>query len=274
MTERVLDATVAAIRRAFPNLEDASLGEEYSYHSLPLCVIDAVFSMGVRYASAQKAVRSWCQSQEPQWPLRSSDPRPPHKISDFLRLTADVEGEDLSRRFFGGNRHRTSSKSGIMKADAVVRYARALHDCGIDDFADIRDVDRAARARSSVAVIPGHGSGISFDYLLMLAGDDNGVKADRWIVRFVAEAAGLPDVSPSRAARAIVEASDVLAREYPGLTPRVLDRLVWGVRDGQRNGRRGPRQRRADTPLTIDEARRRLARTFGVDPERVKITIE
>jgi hypothetical protein len=30
----------------------------------------------------------------------------------------------------------------------------------------------------------------------------------------------------------------------------------------------------SDAPLTIAEAKRRLAQTFGVDPESVKITIE
>ena len=32
------------------SLEHARLGEEYFYQSLPLCVIDAVFSIGVRYS--------------------------------------------------------------------------------------------------------------------------------------------------------------------------------------------------------------------------------
>ena len=31
-------------------LEDVKLGDEFYYQSLPLCVIDAVFSIGVRYS--------------------------------------------------------------------------------------------------------------------------------------------------------------------------------------------------------------------------------
>jgi len=275
--DRISEATVAAIRKNIANIEQAALGPEYTYQSLPLCIIDAVFSIGVRYSNAQKAVRSWCGAQVPPWPIHRSDLSPPHKISEFLRITNGVEGVELSRRFFGGNRQRTSPKSGILKADAVVHFARALHRCGIDDFADILDGKRVARARSSVGAIPGQGSGLSFDYLLMLAGDDGGVKADRMIRRFVADAAGQRDISPAEATRAVVEATNVLALEYRNLTPRLLDRLIWGYQSAQRDGNRKYRQRlegRAEAPLTIEEARRRLALTFGVQPSNIKIVIE
>ena len=36
------------------------LGREYFYQSLPLCVIDAVFSIGVRYAGVKKVVSRYC----------------------------------------------------------------------------------------------------------------------------------------------------------------------------------------------------------------------
>ena len=58
-----------AVRRNIPNLAAARLGKEYEYHSLPLCVIDAVFSIGVRYRNTQKAVDAWCASQTPEWTI-------------------------------------------------------------------------------------------------------------------------------------------------------------------------------------------------------------
>ena len=36
------------------DLGSIDLDREYGYSHLPLCVIDAVFSMGVRYSSTQK----------------------------------------------------------------------------------------------------------------------------------------------------------------------------------------------------------------------------
>ena len=37
------------------NLKDANLSDEYFYQSLPLCVIDAVYSIGVKYAGKLSA---------------------------------------------------------------------------------------------------------------------------------------------------------------------------------------------------------------------------
>ena len=42
-------------------LATASLGKEYYYQSLPLCVIDAVFSIGVKYKSVQNVVARYCE---------------------------------------------------------------------------------------------------------------------------------------------------------------------------------------------------------------------
>ena len=53
-------ARIAGKARSVLNLSDAQLGAEYTYHSLSLCVIDAVFSIGVRYAGVQAVVQNYC----------------------------------------------------------------------------------------------------------------------------------------------------------------------------------------------------------------------
>ncbi len=231
--DEVVKATVAAIRAKIRGLGQAALGPEYSYHSLPLCVIDAVFSIGVRYRNAQKAVESWRIAQRPNWPKYSTAAEARHTIADLIRATDGYDGVALAQRFFGGNRQRTSSRSGILKADAVVRFAKALQQAGVEDFPDIRDAARAERASQAVRSIPGQGSGLSFGYLLMLSGDDSSVKPDRMLCRFVAEAAGRPDILPHSARDAVVEAARVLAPEFPNLTPRLLDHLIWSYQRDQ-----------------------------------------
>lgn len=42
-------------------LATASLPDEYFYQSLPLCVIDAVWSIGVRYAGVRRVVDRYCE---------------------------------------------------------------------------------------------------------------------------------------------------------------------------------------------------------------------
>ncbi len=53
--------TITAYCRTKLDLTQAILTDQaYSYYSLPLCVIDAVFSIGVRYSSTEATVRRFC----------------------------------------------------------------------------------------------------------------------------------------------------------------------------------------------------------------------
>lgn len=42
------------------NLRNAKLGNEYYYQSLPLCIIDALFSIGIKYQTTQSVVQKYC----------------------------------------------------------------------------------------------------------------------------------------------------------------------------------------------------------------------
>jgi hypothetical protein len=92
------------------DLPNVKLTDEYFYPSLPLCVIDAVFSIGVRYGTVRRVVAAWRAVHQP------------NTISDALLATACLTGEELARAYFGGNRQRTSTHNGILKADAVIRF--------------------------------------------------------------------------------------------------------------------------------------------------------
>lgn len=111
-----------------------------------------------------------------------------------------------------------------------MRIAKVLQQTGIDDFADIQGAARVERACEAVRSIPGQGSRLSFKYFLMLAGDEASVKPDRMLCRFVEEATGRPGISSRSACDAVVGAARVLAAEFPNLTPRLLDDLIWSCR--------------------------------------------
>ena len=55
-------ATVAEQCDALLDLANASLTDEHFYQSLPLCVMDAVFSIGVKYESVKKVVTRYCDT--------------------------------------------------------------------------------------------------------------------------------------------------------------------------------------------------------------------
>ena len=70
------------------DLETAKLPEEYYYTSVPLCVIDAVFSIGVRYEGVKNTVKKYCRyfnlnqfreaTEHPEIKLQQS-------VEDFLK---------------------------------------------------------------------------------------------------------------------------------------------------------------------------------------------
>ena len=49
-----IDKLVAYIRRTLTDLNAAPTDAAYEYASVPLCVIDAVFSVGVRHESTER----------------------------------------------------------------------------------------------------------------------------------------------------------------------------------------------------------------------------
>ena len=216
-------------------LKPVGVSEEYRYASLPLCVVDAVFSIGVKYTSTQATVARFCDKTG--WPrfatLREDRGAGTHSLSDLLALYDGLTSEAAAHVLFG-NRQRTSTTSGILKAEAVRLFAEALLQCGIDTFADIT-ADRLELAEAIILGLPGQGSGIAFDYFRMLAGDDDLIKPDRMIQRFVACALGTEkEPEPRQAAVLVRLAARELTRRGYRWTPLSLDHAIWRYQRAQR----------------------------------------
>lgn len=125
-------------------------------------------------------------------------------------------------------RSTPSTRSGILKAEAVEQFATALANAGIDDFRDINLV-RLTETEEAVRKIPGQASGISFDYFRMLAGDDKVIKPDRMVQRFIAEALGIvPQNIKSNDARELLQnTSQLLTQRGEKWSPGSLDYSIW-----------------------------------------------
>jgi hypothetical protein len=213
-------ASVVAHVRKNIDLSEVKLGPEFDYASLPLCIIDAVYSMGVNYSGTQNTVERWRKREG--WPKARSEGEREHTVSEFLDTLKPYSNEQLAESVFR-NRQRTSARSGILKSEAVRQFAGALRREGIERFADLRSPDAAAAVEPAIREIKGQSSGKSFKYFMMMAGHDDYVKADRMICRFVGDALGLNhEASAERAESLLREAAHVL-----GVTPRVLDYAVW-----------------------------------------------
>nr|WP_281722043.1 hypothetical protein [Nitrosomonas nitrosa] len=209
-------------------LVPSGVPDEYRYASLPICVIDAVYSIGVTYTSTKATVARFCERHD--WPrlaaTRDDRGAGSHGLNELLHLYVGLEPEEAADRLFG-NRQRTSTRSGILKAEAVRLFSDALVRCGIDHFDDITD-ERIEQAEATVLALPGQGSGIAFDYFRMLAGNDDLIKPDRMVLRFVANALGLAaEPTPRQAALLVRLAARKLSGKNPEWTPLKLDYAIW-----------------------------------------------
>ena len=208
-------------------LDDAKLADEYYYRSLPLCVIDTIFSIGARYQSTRLTVIRFCNrfGLERINFTRYPDPESQISISEFLEIFKRFGVEEMANQVFQ-NRQRTSTKSGILKADAVWRLGKLLQGYQVEYLQDVGRIIGDEEFESRFKSIPGQTSGISLRYFYMLAGSDDYVKPDRMVDRFLLSVLN-KKLSVEEMHQAIVGAMKILADDYPNLTPRLLDNLIW-----------------------------------------------
>lgn len=213
-------------------LSGAELSPEYYYNSLPLCLIDAIFSIGVRYGTVRQTVINYCDKfglARLASPLVDTARTDAHTIDDFLKNMDPYKGSDFGASDVYKNRQRTSSRNGILKAEAVYRAALVFQKHGIQTIHDLRSASPSAlgNLEKDFRTIPGQGSGISFSYLLMLAGDDDYMNIDRWLLRFHEIVTGSKGATVAAVEKDLRDACKNLKKKYPSLTPRLLGHIIW-----------------------------------------------
>lgn len=218
---------VAAYCRKVLRLADFQPGESEYYRSLPLCVIDTVFSIGSHYVATRNTVQRFCTyfDLQPTNP-RHPDPAPDQlSIADFLAIYAE-HGIDCMAEQIYQNRQRTSTRSGILKAEAALRFAEVIATFDVDRFEDVARIFENEAFEAGIKQIPGQRSGVSLRYFYMLIGSQDYIKPDRMILRFLQAALGrTPNLQEAH--DLLVVASMILRADHPYLTPAALDHLIW-----------------------------------------------
>jgi hypothetical protein len=221
--------TIADCCKRFLDLKNAKLSEEYYYKSLPLCVIDAVFSIGIRYTITRNVVKNFCTEMKIERLRKYGSIYPSienqFSIESLLNLYNQFSIDEITDSFFH-SRNRTSSKHGILKSEAVLHFATVLTKYEINYFQDLSLFIGNNEFENYIKEIPGQGSGISTSYFYMLAGEENFIKADRMIIRFI-ESCIHRITAANEASRLITDALEILKEESPTLTPRILDHEIW-----------------------------------------------
>ena len=216
-------------------------------NSLALCVIDAIFSINFRFQGVVNVLNRYRRFRAEQGGDADRD-----SIEDLLH-TFDGVGPDEWADLVE-NRLRTSTRSGILKAEAVLRQAHVLDSHRILTTSDLRDAvfdERLADIEVDWKAVPGQK--VTWGYLFILARPQPpdagssashgtsgpsptpdllvryadlvvGVKPDRMIIRYVAEALGVAEraVAAEKAA-ALVRA----AARAKGWDVFTLDHTIW-----------------------------------------------
>ena len=223
------EAKLADCCKQHIDLQKARLGDEYFYESLPQCVIDAVFSIGVRYEGVQNVVRRYCThfhvAEFRQHRNQLPDTCDQQPISTLIENMEKLGIERFTREVFQ-NSQRTSAQGGILKTDAVLQFARVLRGHGIEFLQDVAKAAEDVTLDQDLRTIPGQSSGISIGYFFMLAGNDDLIKPDRWIMSFLQRCLGRT-CTTSEAGLLLTKVCESLQPQYPHLTPRLLDNMIW-----------------------------------------------
>lgn len=213
----------------FTNLKGAKLDREYYYAHLPLCVIDAVFSMGVKYESVRNVVtRIEGLFQKVIYREYGSEPinrTEQVSITDFQKKLANRTPEELATQVYG-NKQRTSSQNGILKAEAVNLFLEVLVKYEVNYFQDVAKLIGNGDFKKDIKRIPGQASGICLSYFFMLAGNDNLIKPDRMVEAFLEGIVGRK-CTLAESQNLLVEASDWLRGQGYEMNPRLLDNVIW-----------------------------------------------
>jgi hypothetical protein len=224
----------AAVAEACATLFPVEAPPEGYPNGLALCTLDSIWSLGVRYGSVGHVVeryRSW---------VRYRDGDPETRTSELLvDDIAIAGGSDAFAEHVVDNRARTSTRNGILKAEAVRRVASQMANLGINTPNDLCEVADDPGVEAAWTGVKGQGSGLSFHYALMLAGHE-GIKPDRMIRRFVTRALDEKrTVNGERSEEAVSAALAILRAHHPDLTLRGLDHAIWSnERSRSRQSRR------------------------------------
>lgn len=203
---------------------------ERRWVSLSLCIVDSVWSIGADYdAVVVPVVRKLAANmgvEHPTVPAREPIGTDPLPLTRLTELTVD-ELTGLT------NRQRTSTRNGILKSDAVLRHVRVFAEHGVVTLPDavrlFTDTARFTAVDDTLRSIPGEGGhGVRRNYLWMLVGEDDLIKPDRMVLRWLAHHG--VDVDPA-GARGVIAAlvPAVGARLERDVTAWEIDHAIWNA---------------------------------------------
>ena len=200
------------------NLED---GENYSYQSLSVCIIDCVYSLRAKYYSVTVPIVDRYAALY----LNGNKNNPGDTVSSLLQHIEEKGGAQKFADEVLKNHQKLGGKNKIPKENICYQLARYLNYLHIDTIEDFQNFESPELLEIVIRAVRGIGDA-GTNYLFMLAGDPNRCKPDVHIHRCIKDACGCY-VSNEECQIIFSEAVNRLNGKYPDLTVRNLDGIIW-----------------------------------------------
>ena len=215
---QVVDAVCRSVA-----LDRTRLTDEFFPAHLPVALIDAFFRSRLRHGEQPAPVAErYCRRFGIA--VRRAERRDPppageqESLGDLIRRYDEL-GVDRMTTEVLQSRHRFPGTK-VTRAEHVLHAARAIRGIGVDVLQDV-PARRPQEIEDALRPVPGVGES-TVRMLLMYTGDEDFVRGDVHVRRFVASAIGRRTVSAAQAEELVRGAAYELI-----LSPRFLDRMLW-----------------------------------------------
>jgi len=194
------------------------------YKSIVFCVIDAIFSIRARYNPTTINVLDRTAKA-----LGLESRFEYYNVNDFLSFCENEKPEELAVNLFG-NKQRTSTSNGVLKAEVVIDALSMLRKFGIETIDDFNNTSKREQVELSWFKLQGQSSGVTWRYLCMLAGDQNKFKDDTHIYNFFIKKLCYslkPGNDFNKLEELFLQEHKKVLSKYPSITIAVLDHMIW-----------------------------------------------
>ncbi|SFU16316.1 hypothetical protein [Arthrobacter sp. ov118] len=192
--------------------------------SLALCIIDSIFSTGSHYTSVINVVNEYREYRRAEGGDAEQD-----GAEELLATFADF-GDSAAvwaDKVVNNRKPAHTKKNAPLKAEVIRQAAEGLKKLGYTTREDLHRAyatdEHLTKLKKAWHNLPSQQSGVTYNYLLILAGFQS-VKPDRMVIRFIEEHADLGGrrLTPKDAADLIKKVAEL----YP-TQPQRLDHIIW-----------------------------------------------
>jgi len=125
------------------DLDNVQLDVGYYYSSLPHCIIDAIFSIGIKYIATRNVVERFSKylGLDTFREFGSDFPNfdDQYSVNEFIDFYQQNDIDFITNSVYQ-NKCRTSTVNGILKSKAVLEFAKVLQKYGVNYFQDVTKV--------------------------------------------------------------------------------------------------------------------------------------